>query len=139
MAALTADWARVAAPLYAARAARILHLAAAALALGVIAGLYVRGLAFEYRATWESTFLDPAQVRALLAAALAPGALPHRHPGARRSAGGGDPRAGGRERRHMAAPDRGQRVHGRGDAAARVGRLARDSSNGTARRACRSR
>ena len=74
IAALTADWARVAAPLYAARAARILHVAAAVLALGVIAGLYVRGLAFEYRATWESTFLDPAQVRALLAAALAPGA-----------------------------------------------------------------
>jgi hypothetical protein len=75
IAALTTDWARLAASLYAARAARILHLAAAALALGVIAGLYVRGLAFEYRATWESTFLDPAKVRALLAAALAPGAL----------------------------------------------------------------
>ena len=54
------DWRRRATPLYAARAARILHLAAAAFALGVIAGLYVRGLAFEYRATWESTFLDAA-------------------------------------------------------------------------------
>ena len=75
IAALTADWARLVAPLYAARAARILHLAAAALALGMIAGLYVRGLAFEYRATWESTFLSPATVRALLAAALAPGAF----------------------------------------------------------------
>lgn len=75
IAALIADWTRLAAPLYAVRAARILHLAAAALALGVIAGLYVRGLAFEYRATWESTFLDPARVRSLLAAALAPGAL----------------------------------------------------------------
>ena len=75
LAALPGDWARIAAPLYAVRAARILHLAAATTALGVIAGLYVRGLAFEYRATWESTFLDAAQVRALLAAALAPGAL----------------------------------------------------------------
>ena len=74
IAALTADWARLAAPLYAMRAARVLHLAAAALALGVVAGLYLRGLAFEYRASWESTFLDPAGVRALLAAALAPGA-----------------------------------------------------------------
>ncbi len=74
IAALAADWARLAAPLHAMRAARILHLAAAALALGVIAGLYLRGLAFEYRASWESTFLDPANVRALLAAALAPGA-----------------------------------------------------------------
>jgi len=71
--ATAAEWARVSAPLYAARAARILHFAAAVLALGVIAGMYVRGLAFEYRATWESTFLDASQVRALLAAALAPG------------------------------------------------------------------
>ena len=73
MAALTADWFRLAAPLYTMRAARILHFAAAALALGVIAGLYVRGLAFEYRATWESTFLDAANVHWLLAALLAPG------------------------------------------------------------------
>ena len=72
--ALVADWARVAAPLYNARAARILHFAAAAFAIGVIVGLYVRGVALEYRATWESTFLDPATVRALLAVALAPGA-----------------------------------------------------------------
>ena len=71
---LTTDWARVAAPLYNARAARILHFAAAAFALGVIAGLYVRGIALEYRATWESTFLDPTTVRSLLAVALAPGA-----------------------------------------------------------------
>jgi hypothetical protein len=69
------DWSVRAAPLYAARASRILHLAAAALALGVIGSLYVRGLAFEYRATWESTFLDAATVRSLLAVAYAPGAL----------------------------------------------------------------
>ena len=74
IAALTADWARVAAPLYAARAARILHLAAAVLALGVIAGLYVRGLAFEYRATWESTFVEAPTLHALLAVLYAPGA-----------------------------------------------------------------
>jgi hypothetical protein len=73
IAALAADWFRLAAPLYAMRAARILHFAAAALALGVIAGLYVRGLAFEYRATWESTFLDATGVHRLLAALLAPG------------------------------------------------------------------
>jgi len=73
--ALALDWAQRAAPLYRARATRILHLAAAALALGMLAGMYVRGLAFEYRASWESTFLDADAVRALLAAALAPGAL----------------------------------------------------------------
>ncbi len=70
-----ADWSTRAAPLYAARAARILHIAAAALAGGVIAGLYVRGIAFEYRAMWESTFLDAASVRAIVAVAYAPGAL----------------------------------------------------------------
>ncbi|GAA1759141.1 DUF2868 domain-containing protein [Agromyces humatus] len=71
--ALPTDWAGIAAPLYGARAARVLHLAAAATALGVVAGLYTRGLAFEYRASWESTFLGAEQVRALLAATLAPG------------------------------------------------------------------
>ena len=70
---LPAEWSHVAAPLYGARAARVLHLAAAATALGVIAGLYTRGLAFEYRASWESTFLGAEQVRALLAVTLAPG------------------------------------------------------------------
>jgi hypothetical protein len=71
--AFASVWTARAAPLYAARAARILHGGAALFAAGVIAGLYVRGLAFEYRATWESTFLTPDQVRGLLAAALAPG------------------------------------------------------------------
>jgi len=74
LAAFATDWTARATPLYAARAARILHAAAAALALGVIAGLYVRGLVFEYRATWESTFLDAPAVRAILAAAYWPGA-----------------------------------------------------------------
>lgn len=72
--ALSADWVGIAAPLYRARATRLLHLAAAVLALGLIAGLYLRGLALEYRATWESTFLDPAMVQTLLSVALAPGA-----------------------------------------------------------------
>ncbi len=68
------DWSQQSASLYAARAARVLHLAAAALAAGVLVGLYVRGLALEYRASWESTFLDAAQVRALAAVLYAPGA-----------------------------------------------------------------
>ncbi len=73
MVAVAAEWGRQAAPLYQARAARILHLAAAMLAVGVIAGMYLRGLAFEYRATWESTFLEPSAVRAILSVMLAPG------------------------------------------------------------------
>ena len=47
----------------AARAARVLHLAAALFAIGALAGLYVRGLVFEYRVGWESTFLDAPAVR----------------------------------------------------------------------------
>lgn len=73
LATLHNDWARLAKPLYAARVARILHLSALAFALGVLAGLYLRGLGVEYRATWESTFLDADQVHALLGVLLAPG------------------------------------------------------------------
>jgi hypothetical protein len=72
--AIAAEWAVLSAPLYRARATRLLHLGAAMLALGVIAGLYLRGLALEYRATWESTFLEPTTVHALLSVVLAPGA-----------------------------------------------------------------
>ena len=68
------EWSRANAPLLAARAARVLHLSAALLALGAIVGLYVRGLVFEYRAGWESTFLEPAQVHALLSVLLGPAA-----------------------------------------------------------------
>jgi len=74
MAAFAHAWIDRSAPLYAMRAARVLHLAAAALAIGVIVGLYWRGLAVEYRATWESTFLEAPFVRELLVALYAPGA-----------------------------------------------------------------
>jgi hypothetical protein len=71
---LVADWTERAAPLYRARSLRILHLAAAALALGVVAGLYVRGLGLAYLAEWQSTFLEPGTVRTIAAIAYAPGA-----------------------------------------------------------------
>ena len=74
IAALIDDWARRSASLYRIRATRILHVAAAALAAGVISGLYLRGLALEYRAGWESTFLDASTVRSIVAVAYAPGA-----------------------------------------------------------------
>lgn len=80
LATLAAEWGQQAAPLYLARAERILHLAAAMLAVGVIAGMYLRGLAFEYRATWESTFLEPSAVRAILSVMLAPGIWLGGHP-----------------------------------------------------------
>ena len=65
-------WAQVSAPLAAGRAAVLLHVAAAALALGLVAGLYARALVLDYRISWQSTLLEPAQVHALLAVLLAP-------------------------------------------------------------------
>lgn len=67
-------WARHSAPLLAARGAALLHLAAAALAAGLVAGLYLRGLVFDLRAGWESTFLDATTVQTLLQLLLAPAA-----------------------------------------------------------------
>ncbi|HMA32041.1 MAG TPA: DUF2868 domain-containing protein [Casimicrobiaceae bacterium] len=74
-AAFAADWTRASAPLWRRRAACILHVAAAALALGEVGGLYLRGIALEYRAVWQSTFLDAADVARVLHVVLAPGAL----------------------------------------------------------------
>ncbi|HEU4459624.1 MAG TPA: DUF2868 domain-containing protein [Methylibium sp.] len=68
------DWAEAARPLHAARAAIALHALAAAIALGLVGGLYLRGLAFEYRAGWESTFLDAGGVHALVSVLLGPAA-----------------------------------------------------------------
>lgn len=65
-------WARQAMPLAQARAALVLHAASAALALGLAGGLYLRGLVLDYRAGWQSTFLEPPAVQALLDAGLAP-------------------------------------------------------------------
>ena len=56
------------------RAETLLHAAAAALALGLIAGLYLRGLVFDYRAGWESTFLTPEAAHAVVSTLLAPAA-----------------------------------------------------------------
>ncbi|HSU42640.1 MAG TPA: DUF2868 domain-containing protein, partial [Casimicrobiaceae bacterium] len=74
LARFATDWPVLALPLWQRRAARLLHAGAAALALGAIAGLYLRGIALEYRAGWQSTFLDAADVARLLHAVLAPGA-----------------------------------------------------------------
>jgi hypothetical protein len=68
----SADWAASSAPLNGARIAQALHLGAAALALGLLAGMYLRGLVLDYRVGWESTFLDAGTVHALLSALLAP-------------------------------------------------------------------
>jgi hypothetical protein len=74
VARFAADWARAAQALHGARLAAVLHAAAAAFALGALASLYARGLVFEYRAGWDSTFLSPASVQQLLAIVLGPAA-----------------------------------------------------------------
>jgi hypothetical protein len=57
------------------RAETLLHAAAAALALGLIAGLYLRGLVFDYRVGWQSTFLSPEVAHAVVTTLLTPAAL----------------------------------------------------------------
>ena len=49
-----------------------MHLSAALFAAGIIAGIYFRALVVEYRAGWESTFLGPEAVHAIVALVLGP-------------------------------------------------------------------
>ncbi|MEM8993904.1 MAG: DUF2868 domain-containing protein [Acidobacteriota bacterium] len=65
-------WFRASLPLESARWSARFHLGAAAMVAAAVAGMYARGLAFEYRATWESTFLSAETVDAILRAVLAP-------------------------------------------------------------------
>jgi len=67
-------WQRCARELLAARVRRLLHVAALTLALGMLGGMYLRGVTLEYRASWESTWLDADQVQWVLNAVLGPAA-----------------------------------------------------------------
>jgi len=69
-----AMWYRLAGPVLAARVRRLLHLGAASMVVGALVGMYVRGLAMEYRVIWESTLLDAEQVQTLLDVILGPAA-----------------------------------------------------------------
>jgi hypothetical protein len=69
---LQAQWMLQSAALNGARAALLLHAGRGRAGAGVVAGLYLRGLVLDYRAGWQSTFLDAAAVHTLLAALLAP-------------------------------------------------------------------
>ncbi|MGH8138426.1 MAG: hypothetical protein ACREVV_09555 [Steroidobacteraceae bacterium] len=68
------EWSAISQPLLLLRAKRLLHLAAALMALGLVAGLYVRGFVLRYEAGWESTFLGPQGARELLSALYGPAA-----------------------------------------------------------------
>lgn len=67
-------WAAVTRTLQQRRVLALLHAGAALLTLGVVSSMYLRGLVFDYRAGWDSTFLGAAQVHALLGAVLGPAA-----------------------------------------------------------------
>lgn len=68
----TKEWFGVARLLLVARATRVVHFSAAAVGLGLIAGLYLRGIAFDYEAGWESTFFDASKVRGVLSVLYGP-------------------------------------------------------------------
>jgi Protein of unknown function (DUF2868) len=67
-----AEWSLATRGVMQARVAAWMHAAAALLALSVIGSMYLFGLAFDFRAGWDSTWLDAEQVQRTLAAVFAP-------------------------------------------------------------------
>ena len=61
-------------PLWTGRLRQLLHLGAVCMVMGMILGMYTRGLALDYQATWESTFLSANQVQGILHILLGPAA-----------------------------------------------------------------
>ena len=135
------QWLQASASLNTARALSVLHHAAAAFAFGALAGLYTRGLAFEYLAGWESTFLSVETVGGLLQAVLGPASFLTGIAAARRGAPGRDPAAGRQrgERRQLDPPLRSHGAAGGGAAAHRPGRLRDRCAHAAWPPACRSR
>ena len=72
LATFTTHWVSTSAPLARARALRVIHTCAAALALGVVASLYARGVLVQYQVGWDSSFLQAEQVHALLSLLFKP-------------------------------------------------------------------
>lgn len=70
--AFGSEWAQLSGALTSLRLARAIHLAAALFALGAMLSLYARGILSQYAAGWESTFLDAAQVHAILSMLFSP-------------------------------------------------------------------
>jgi hypothetical protein len=67
MAHFVTDWTARSGPLLAQRLHRLLHFGSASLAVGLLAGLYLRGVVLRYDAGWDSTFLSPEHVRRVIA------------------------------------------------------------------------
>ncbi|MCG8586204.1 MAG: DUF2868 domain-containing protein [Pirellulales bacterium] len=66
------SWLTLAQPLYAARMRFALHVAAFALVAGEFAFVYLKGVAVEFQATWESTWLSADATHRLLSTLLWP-------------------------------------------------------------------
>lgn len=75
------EWADVSAPLTSVRIKRILHFSSACFAAGAVVSLYARGLVSEYRAGWESTYLNADQVYAIQSMLFKPATLVFQMPG----------------------------------------------------------
>ncbi len=67
-------------PTWTERLRQLLHVGAVFMAVGIILGMYIRGLALDYQATWESTFLSANQVQMFLHFLLSPAAWLLDHP-----------------------------------------------------------
>ncbi len=72
LADFSARWIAASAPLTMARASGLLHVAGATLAGGLVLGMYLRALVFDYRAGWATTLLDPGLVHGLFSLVFAP-------------------------------------------------------------------
>jgi hypothetical protein len=70
-----AEWGAISQPMLFLRAKRLMHFAAALVAIGLIVGLYIRGIALRYEAGWESTFLGPQAAYTLIALLYGPASL----------------------------------------------------------------
>ena len=70
--AFNKEWLQLSRQLLLARLGRTLHLGAALFAVGAVVSLYGRGYLSQYVAGWESTFLNAAQVHALLSVLFIP-------------------------------------------------------------------
>ena len=69
------EWSRLASSIYKSHAARVMHVCALLFAVGIIGGMYIRGVTTEYYAGWESTFLEPETVQKLMNVVFMPAAL----------------------------------------------------------------
>ncbi|MBS0468622.1 MAG: DUF2868 domain-containing protein [Proteobacteria bacterium] len=65
-------WAALTRPRFTQQATAVLHLCAAAWGAGIALSLLLRGLVVSYRFGWESTFLDAAQVHAIVSLLFTP-------------------------------------------------------------------